>query len=172
MRIDIFCDGSVTSTTLIDAMTPGATNDFIGRGMVVIPQLDFGLIAQTREGMTTAAGNPKSDAVEAFAISLAFAAAERLGVETFRICSDCQSVIERLNDRRVEWHSREEMRLPNDFFDTVVKRRPVAPYQTEIFELFNVGRLEFKLSESPLWERVRTHAVKSGKRVLGLAEAS
>lgn len=165
-------------------MTPAQEEEQVGRGMVLIPELDFGLIAQTREGMVTAAGNPRSDAAESFAISLALDVAQRFGLLDFRVCSDCEGAVVKAADPRVEWHSRKEMGLPNGFFDKVlgrasylrrtegkVKRRAVQDHQLEIFELFTSVRREFKLSESEMWARVRRDALKSGEPVLGLCAA-
>jgi hypothetical protein len=49
--IEVYCDGSVTNAIMLDVVTSELGCDYIGRAMVVIPALDFGLIEQTRVGM-------------------------------------------------------------------------------------------------------------------------
>jgi hypothetical protein len=88
------------------------------------------------------------------------------------VLSDCQGAVDRFRHERVEWRSRGQMRLANDFFDKVlrraaylrgshdkvVRRRPLQPHQKEAFELFNAPSRKFTLSSSQLWLRVLSDA--------------
>lgn len=180
-NIDVYCDGSVTNAIMIDTFTSELGSDYIGRAMVVIPALDFGLIEQTRTGMVTKRGTPASSEAEAFAIRTALKVCNDLGLVTYRVFSDCQGAVDRIKSNRVDWRLREQMYLPNSFFDkvlgragylrqtskTVGKRKPAAAHQVEAFELFQASRREFKLSASALWERVARDAQKH-EQALGL----
>ncbi len=172
--IEVYCDGSVTNAVMIDAFTSELGSEFIGRAMVVIPALDFGLIEQTRADMVTEFGMPRSSEAEAFAIRTALKVCIDLGLANYMVFSDCQEAVEQLKNARVEWRSREQMYLPNSVFDkvlgragylrqsskTVGKRRPAQPHNVEAFELFQAPRREFKLSASALWTRVTRDAQK------------
>lgn len=93
------------------------------------------------------------------------------------VYSDCKGAVERFGADRVEWRNRQELRLPNDFFDKVLRRasylrssgqkvsrrRPPQSHQIEAFELFNAQHLEFRLSESALWERICRDALRHPK---------
>lgn len=48
--IEVYCDGSVTNAVMMDVFTSAIGNEYIGRGMVLVPSHDFGMIAQTRAG--------------------------------------------------------------------------------------------------------------------------
>ncbi len=182
--IDVYCDGSVTNAVMIDPFTSKLGSDYIGRAMVVIPALDFGLIEQTQVGMVTRRGTPASTEAEAFAIRTALKACTAFGLAHYMIFSDCRGAIDQLKSDRVAWRSREQMYLPNTFFDkvlrrasylrqtskTVAKRRPAEPHQVEAFDLFQASRREFKLSESALWVRVARDAQKH-EQALGLVGA-
>jgi ribonuclease HI len=180
--IEVYCDGSVTNAIMLDVVTSELGSDYIGRAMVVIPALDFGLIEQTRAGMVTELGMPRSSEAEAFAVRTALKVCTDLGLANYMVFSDCQGVVEQLKNNRVEWRSREQMYLPNSVFDkvlgrasyvrqsskTVVKRKPAQPHNVEAFELFNAPRREFKLSASALWARVTRDAQKH-EQALGLS---
>lgn len=87
----------------------------------------------------------------------------------------------RFTNERVEWRRREQMYLPNSYFEKVLgrasylrqsakkvaKRRRAEAHQVEILELFQSERREFKLSESALWARVSRDAARHGS-ALGL----
>ena len=149
--------------------------------MVVIPARDIGMIRQTRSGMLTARGTPASEVAESFAIRSALELCRAKGLSDYIVYSDCQGAIRRFGEQPVEWRSRQELQLPNDFFDKVLGRaqylrsssrkvsvrRPLQPHQVEAFELFNAPYREFRLSESPLWERIRRDAGRH-PRTLGL----
>ncbi len=176
----VFCDGSITNAEMSGPFESRMTETYVGRVMVLVPDHDFGLISQRREGVLTKRGTPDSAFVEELAIRAALAFAEARGLVGFEVFSDCTGAVGAVGDPRVRWASRESLYLPNAFFDKVlkrasylreserrgVKRRPVEPYQTEIFELFCAPDREFRLSNSPLWARVSRDAERHGDQVL------
>lgn len=171
--LEIFCDGSVTNAIMTGPFESHLGTEHVGRGMVVAPALDVGLIAQTRDVLSPR-GKVSSVAVERFSIRLAIELARARRIDGYRIFNDCQSAIGNDPGGRVSWRSREEMHLPNRFFEQVLgragylrrssakvgRRRTVEAHQVEAFELFCAARREFALSASPLWQRVLANATK------------
>jgi hypothetical protein len=181
--IEVYCDGSVTNAVMVDVFTSAIGNEYVGRAMVLVPALDFGLIEQTQVGMVTMRGQPASNEAEVFAIRSALKVCGALSIADHVVYNDCQGAVARFTSDRVEWRCREEMYLPNSYFDKVLgrasylrattkkvtKRKPAEAHQIEIFRLFQSPRREFKLSESPLWARVSRDAARHD-RALGLTE--
>ena len=175
--VDVFCDGSLTNSVLSDVFTSTVGEEYVGRAMVLVPAHDIGVIAQTREAMVTQRGNPASHEAELFAIRTALDVCDAKGLTNYTVYSDCQGAVQRFGAHPVEWRSRQELRLPNDFFDKVLHRasylrsssrkvatrRPPQPHQIEAFELFNAQHLEFRLSESAMWDRIRRDAARHPK---------
>jgi hypothetical protein len=171
----------LTNSVLSGVFTSSVGDEYVGRAMVIIPSRDIGMIRQTRERMLTARGTPASEEAEVFAIRMALELCRDQGLADYVVFSDCQGAVRRFAGQRVEWRDREELRLPNDFFDKVlgrasylrrtsgkVSRRLAAqPHQIEAFELFNAAHREFRLSESALWERICRGAVRH-PRTLGI----
>lgn len=184
-EVHVYCDGSITNADMLGPLESCMTDTFVGRVMVLVPERDLGYIAQRREGLLTKRGTPNSVLVEEFAIRAALRFAERHELPDFTVFSDCTGAIATVNDSRVQWADREALYLPNAFFDKVLKRagylrqtrdkvgqrRDVEPYQVEIFELFCAPDREFRLSESPLWERVKRDATRHPKAKTGSVES-
>jgi ribonuclease HI len=180
LTVEVFCDGSLTNSVLSDVFTSVVGEEYVGRAIVLMPSHDIGMITQTRVGMLTQRGTPASNEAEVFAIRTALDLCDAKGLTDYAVYSDCQGAVERFGEHPVEWRSRQQLRLPNDFFDKVLSRaaylrsssrkvstrRPPQPHQIEAFELFNAPHLEFRLSESPLWERIRRDAARH-PRTLG-----
>ena len=81
--------------------------DFIARAIVLVPDIDVGLIQQTRRGMVTERGTPDSIAAEAFAVSTALSVCRKLDILNYVVLSDCQGAVHKFRHERVEWRSRE-----------------------------------------------------------------
>lgn len=81
--IEVYCDGSMTNAVMTDPFTSDLGGDYIGRAMVVIPALDFGLIEQKRAGMVTELGMPRSSEAEAFAVRTALKVCTDLGLANY-----------------------------------------------------------------------------------------
>lgn len=183
--IEVYCDGSVTNALMVDVFKSAIGNEYVGRAMVLVPVLDFGLIEQTRVGMVTMQGQPASNEAEMFAIRSALKVCGALSIADYVVYNDCQGAVAQFTVDHVEWRGREEMYLPNSYFDKVLgrasylratnnkvkKRKPAEPHQVEIFNLFQSPRCEFRLSESPLWARVSRDAARHD-RALGLSPVS
>jgi hypothetical protein len=164
----VYCDGSVSNSILTDVFTSRTGEQYVGRVMVLVPAHDIGLITQTRGAMITPRRTPASTEAETFAIRTALNLCHSRAFAGHTIYSDCRGAVEQFPEHPVEWRSRQELRLPNDFFDKVLRRaaylrsssgkvarrKPATPHQVEAFELFNASRRGFRLSESALWARI------------------
>lgn len=171
--VEIFCDGSVTNAVMTGPFTSHLGEEHIGRGMVIIPALDAGLIAQTT-AVLSESGVVSSVAAERFSIEIAIDLARSRRLTSYRVLNDCLPAIGDGRAGPVEWRSRAAMHLPNRFFEQVLgrasylrqsskrvkTRRPAGPHQIEAFELFCTTRREFALSQSPLWRRILANADK------------
>jgi hypothetical protein len=165
-HINVYCDGSICDAVMTGPFESHRSGVYVARMIVLVLDGDLGLIEQTRSGILTDRGTPNSSIVELLAIRKAFDYCASWEIGDFVIYSDSKSAVREVNSVRVRWAPREEMYLPNAFFDRVfsrasyirnrpVKRRqPVEPHQLEIFELFQSARREFRLSQSPLWARI------------------
>lgn len=167
-KIEVYCDGSVTSTKWTDPYFSSDGLEFVGRGLVLIPTLDRALIAQSRVGMVTAKGDPRSSEAERFAVETALAHCRDLGLSDFVVYTDCMSAVDRNPGEPVAWCSQRQIGIANTFLrrildraaylrkseKCVTKRRPLADHQIEFFKLFNSPREEFRLSSSAAWKRV------------------
>lgn len=165
--VNAYCDGSISNAILIDPLQSQFSEEHTARLIVLIPTYDLGLIEQTREGIMTPRGTPNPVYAEELAIrkAIEFCISHQIG--DFVIHSDCESAIMKVNDPRVCWVSRKDNYLPNTYFDRILgrasylrrtegkvkKRKPTEIHQ-EIFNLFQVERQEFRLSESLLWAKI------------------
>ena len=129
--VAVFCDGSLTNSVLSDVFTSTLAEEYVGRAMVIVPAQNIGMIRQTREGMLTPRGTPASNEAEVFAIrsALDFCGVQRL--TDYIVYSDCRGAVDRFRDHPVEWRSRQELRLPNDFFDKVLRRASICGPRVE-----------------------------------------
>jgi ribonuclease HI len=172
-RTEIFCDGSVSNAVLVDEFTSMLGDTFVGRVIVVIPSLNYGLIEQVHEGVTNRRGNPDSNGVETTAIRRALGVCAALRLGEYTVLSDCQGAVAKVSDGRVQRRRRDEMYLAGAFFEKLLRRggylrqsrktrgdrrKPLEAHQREIFDLFRAPSRQFRLSESALWARVRRDA--------------
>lgn len=123
MVTSVYCDGSLTNSRLTGVYEHSVGTEYVGRAVVVVPDADVGLITQSREGMLTDRGTPASENAEILAIRVALDLCRRHWISDFIVFSDCQGAVRRFTDAPVEWRSRDQMRLPNDFFDKILRRR-------------------------------------------------
>jgi hypothetical protein len=141
----VYCDGSVSNSILTDVFTSRTGEQYVGRVMVLVPAHDIGLITQTRGAMITPRRTPASTEAETFAIRTALNLCHSRAFAGHTIYSDCRGAVEQFPEHPVEWRSRQELRLPNDFFDKVLRRaaylrsssgkvarrKPATPHQVE-----------------------------------------
>jgi hypothetical protein len=165
--VNVYCDGSISETVMIDPFQSQRSREYVGRLIVLIPTCDLGLIEQTRLGILTPRGTTDNVFVEALAIYKAIEVCKNHVVGEFVVFSDCEPAIATVNDPRVCWASRKD--TPSSAYfkrvwrraaylrqseGRVKKRQPSEPHQLEIFELLQAEYREFRLSQSPLWTKI------------------
>ena len=172
--VDVFCDGSLTNSVLSDVFTSTVGKEYVGRAMILVPAGDIGLVTQTRDGMLDAAWQP------CLHRSRGLCHPRSVGPLRRQRSHERHRLLRLPRSGATLWSASggvaqpARVRLPNDFFDkvlrrasylrsssrTVSRRLPPQPHQIEAFELFNAVHLEFRLSESALWERICRDAVR------------
>jgi len=152
---------SLTSSTV--------TGAFVGRLIVLIPQLDFGLIEQVTEGALTRKGDPASTQMEALAISRAREVCREQKLEDYVILTDSQGAVVLSDVRETEWLAPGRLHYASLFLDRilnrgrylrsssrkVIARKAPNKLQQEVYDMFQARRLEFKLSKSMLWNKIQ-----------------
>ncbi len=166
--VNAYCDGSISDAILINPLQSRLSKEFVARLIVLVPTCNLGLIEQTRSGILTPRETPKSVFAEEFAIRKAIEFCVNHQVGEFVVYSDCEGAIKKVNDARVQWVPRKDLRLPNKFFERILgraaylrqsegkvkKRKLPTQIHWEIFNLFQAERQEFRLSESLLWAEI------------------
>ncbi|MBM3897583.1 MAG: hypothetical protein FJ358_03545 [Thaumarchaeota archaeon] len=165
----VYCDASISPATMDHAQTSRTTTKLVGRIVIFIPQLDYGYIEQVKDGLTTKDGNPASTYLEQIAIEKAETISKEKGLTEFVIYSDCKGAIDNTDSTNAKWLPEGEFDPPSAFLHRILKRAqylrkssrkitkraPLTPIQKEIFKLFQTERLEIKLSQSLVWEKIQ-----------------
>jgi len=159
------------------------TSKFVGRTAVVIPELDYGIVerfydSDSRFGLSSRFfdslalpnGHENGFYAEVMAVRHADEARKRNGLsEGFVIYTDNGGAVKETHLSYIqliaphEWHPADEylykMRSRAGYvrrsMTTVKRRRPPTPINDEIASLMMAERIEFKLSESPLFQKFK-----------------
>ena len=178
----MFCDGSVAKSRL-DGITKSSLAGEVGRIVVLIPERDFGLIEVVHGRMT-------SGYVEEMAIRRAIEKCQEVGMSDnqFMIYSDSDEAIRNVaspNVRRIEHEAkRKGLHLADVFLDRIMRRcsylrrtegivkarKPPTSRQKEIERLMNAERLEFRLSENPIYLGIRAQLRKESNNLQGMGK--
>lgn len=184
--LEVYCDGGIWQGIMSDAVTARASN-LVGRTAVVIPDLDygavetfydsdanFGLAPRFIDSLALPNGHENSFYAEIMAVRHADEACKRNGLrDGFVIYTDNGGAVKETRLSYVElipperWHPADEylfkMRSRAGYVRrsmvTVKKRRPLTPINDEIAKLMMTERVEFKLSESPLFHKFKSEEV-------------
>lgn len=152
----IYCDGSIERIAKI------------GRTVVVIPDLDFGLIQRFQDNLTRPDGSENSVYAEEVAIRKADEVRTKENDDKkldFLILSDNYTAIERAGIVNVAHILPQSFHYADAYLKKIVQRlgylrrsndrvrhrKPFTPSQAEIARLAKSQRKEFRLSESPLY---------------------
>lgn len=166
-KVEVYCDGGVGRTCMDDPLK-ARESDWVGRTAVVIPSLDYGLVAQFHDSLLLPNGHENSEYAELVAIRNADAVRLQMGAKskaTFEILSDNFGAIERSGLSNISHISQERFHYADEYLYRMMSRarylwrtagevsfrRPVNPVQEEITRLMKAERLEFELSSSPLF---------------------
>jgi len=154
---------SVTSSSL--------DGPFIGRIAVLIPEIDFGLVEQVKEGVLTIYGEPDSGKLEILAVRRAQEVCVAKAIPSYTIFTDNWSAAQS-DVGEAKWVERKNNHA-GIFLDRIISRprylrqssrkirsrRPPDKRQEEIFQMFNADKVEFRLSESFIWREVKKKTV-------------
>jgi hypothetical protein len=143
--------------------------NLVGRILVVIPSLDFGLMETVTDNVTTSKGKPASTQVELLAIRRAVKISEEKGLKDYVVYSDNVEAVRQAESQHAQWLEVGRIHFASLFLHRVLtrgrylrhsarkitKRTPTTAAQDEIFQLFLAKSSEFKLSKSHLWNRIK-----------------
>ncbi len=178
-EIEVYCDGSISGATLEDIERH--TANFIGRIVVVIPELNYGLIEKFDDDLMLPNGHGNFLHAEVVAIRRAGEVCGMKGRELnrrFVIYSDNSDAIRIARLSHVKWIGPQERHLADAYLKLVVsrwgylrrsegkvhRRRPATPRHLELAQLLNAEHLEFRLSESPLFRMFQTEGIPRSYR--------
>ena len=144
-------------------------SSFTVRVTVIISELDYGSVERVIENVITKEGNPDTTFLELLAILRAKEVCEEKGITDFVIYSDNEQAVARTSSPQVKWLPPGQLHYASAFLHRILsrarylrhssrkvrRRAPVRPAQMEVFILFQAERLEFKLSRSLLWAKIR-----------------
>src|SRR2546428_6573544 len=163
--VEVFCDGSLSPAEMESPKESSVGENLVGRVLIIIPSLDFGLIESVSEGVTTPKGKPASTQVELLAIRRAQRISEEKGMREYIIYSDNIEAVRQSESEHVQWLEAGRIHFASLFLHRVLargrylrhsfrkttKRTPTTAAQEEIFQLFLVKNSEFPLSMCHLW---------------------
>src|SRR5437879_4531637 len=161
MIVEVFCDGSVSHAQMESPTESSVAENLVGRVLIIIPTLDFGLMESVNEGVTTPKGKPASTQVELLAIRRAQRISEEKGMKEYVIYSDNIEAVRQAESEHVVWLEAGRIHFASLFLHRVLargrylrhserkitKRTPTTAAQEEIFQLFLAKNAEFQLSK-------------------------
>ena len=173
--VEAYCDGSVARATLEDVHT-SRMSDFTGRIVVIIPELDYGLIEKFYDNLLLPNGHENSLYAEKVAIRRADAICKQKGGQSgfqFVIYCDNGDAVYSAGLSYVKFISPEKFHIADAYLKKVLSRctylrgsenrvrnrRPANERQLEITRLMNADHLEFQLSDSPLFRAFEPQVV-------------
>ncbi len=166
--VEVYCDGGIGRTAMDDPMN-ARQSDWVGRTAIIVPALDYGLVKQFHDSLLLSNGHENSEYAELVAIRNADAVCIQKRSESkaaFVILSDNFSAIKSSGLPNVQNISYEKFHYADEYLyrmmsranylrrtsGKVSSRRPVNAIQEEITRLVQAEILEFRLSESPLFQ--------------------
>ena len=183
--MEVYCDGGIWGGILTDAFS-AKHSDFVGRTAVVIPVLDygvvetfhdsdsnFGLAPRFIDSLALPNGHENSFYAEMIALRRADEARKRNGLQdNFVIFTDNGGVIKESGLPYVKVIPAERFHFADEYLykmrsragyvrrsmDKVKFRRPITPINEEIARLMTAERVEFRLSESPLFQKFKSES--------------
>lgn len=166
--IDVYCDGSVSRQAMDDPLRAHYSG-FVGRVAMVIPALNYGLIERFYESVTLPNGFENSVQAEINAIAKADEVSRMKddGTSDFLILSDCPKAMEIAKLPNVRCLRSQEIHYADAYLKKmlarsnylrrtegkVAKRKTLSAKHLEIERLMNSHRIEFELSDSPLYRQ-------------------
>lgn len=170
MLTEVYCDAGISPARMPTPNTSTLVPELVGRIVVLIPDLDYGCIEQVDEGITDKKGNPSSNFVEILGIRRAKEICLQKKLKDFEILTDVMAEAVTTGVPEARWIDRGRQNLASLFLQRIVNRArylrrssrkvvtktPTSLVQSDEFRLFNAERLEFRLSESALWNKIQS----------------
>lgn len=149
-----------------------SSSGFVGRTAVVIPALDVGVVTAFHDSLTLPNGHENGLQAEIIAVKHADDICQAKGLRNLVIYTDNGDAARNSDLPYVRlipperWHPADEylykMRSRAGYIrrstGKVKRRRPLTPINDEIARLMMTERVEFKLSESPLYQEFKAEA--------------
>ena len=168
--VEVYCDAGISPAELVTPTRSRISSTLTGRIIVLIPSLDYGCIEQVKEGFSTKKGNPSPNLLEVMAVRKGRDICVEKRLDNFVILTDISSIDAIPDVPEVRYLEPGRLQLASLFLQRIIDRPrylrrssrksitrpPPDRIQNEIFRLFTAERSEFKLSESPLWNRIQT----------------
>ncbi len=168
-RLEVYCDGSVSPARMNSLTSSNLDTAFVGRIVVLIPELDFGSVKKIKEGAMTANGNPASTQVEILAVKRAKDICVEKQLREYVILTDNSTAAQHSAVEEVQWLDPGKLHYASLFLERIMNRarylrqssRKVVTraepnkLQAELFQLFNADKTEFQLSKSLLWNKIQ-----------------
>jgi hypothetical protein len=168
-RVEVYCDASVSPALMDGVQSSKLGTNLVARVAILIPQLDYGLIEQLKEGAVDLRGNPASTQLEIIAVQRAKKLCIEKNLFDYVILTDNQSAVDQSNVAEVQWLAPGRKHLASLFLQRVmnrarylrqsdrkiVNRPPPNILQEEMYRVFRAERVEFRLSESNLWKKIQ-----------------
>lgn len=160
--IDVYCDGSI-SRSILNSYAKSGFSKYVGRTIVVIPSLDYGIIEMFHDNLLLSNQEPNAMFAEMLAAQRAGHLCQKRALTEFVIHTDNDDVARTSGVPNIHFLPPYEFHIADAYLKALLKRcsylrgsvgkkrRQENPRQREITTLMNTARLEFRLSKSPLY---------------------
>jgi hypothetical protein len=167
--LEVYCDASV-SPAIMDGLTSSKLgNQFMGRIAILVPAKDFGFLESSTANALTPKGNSASTQMEILAVKRAKELSDQREFGNYVILTDNKSAFEQSGISEVRWLEAGRIHYASLFLARimgragylrsssrkVISRAKPTKLQEEVLRMFQAERLEFRLSESMLWQKIR-----------------
>jgi hypothetical protein len=172
----VYCDASISPADMTSPLKSKIGENFVGRILMLSPDLDFGRIERVSQGLLTKDGNPASQQLELTAIARTLEVISKIEKGNFAIFSDNIQAVELAKFDNVKFLPSGEFHPASAFLERIMgrakylrtssrkvtSRAPLTPIQKEIYDYFQSEEVTFKLSESFVWQKILSELAKSG----------
>jgi hypothetical protein len=142
---------------------------FVGRIIVLIPQLDYGLLEQVKEGILTTKGSPDSTHVEILAAKRAKEICDEKGIANYAILTDSLGAAEQSKIDGIRYLEPGRVHFASLFLDRIMNRARYLSHssrkvlnrakpnklQEELYQMFSSDKHEIQLSKNLLWQKIQ-----------------
>jgi len=175
--IEVYSDGSVSPAIMENLTSSQVSSTFVGRIIVLIPHLDYGILEQVKEGIITSKGNPDSTNVEILAARRAKEICNQRGIANYTILTDNLGVAEHSGIDGVRFLETGKVHYASLFLDRILSRARYLRHssrkvlnratanqlQEELYRMFVSEKHEIQLSKSLLWQKIQMEIPVAGE---------